>query len=150
MRIGAVAAQANVNGQTLRFYERAGLLKPPSRAANGYRDYPAETVALVRFIKRAQELGFSLEDARALSALRATPASNCTQARALAEAKLEEVDRKIADLSALSRALRDLVTNCQDNDVRCAVLEALDGSAPLPVPPRRTRISRRTRSIGDD
>ena len=133
MRIGDVAAQANVNEQTLRYYERSGLLQPPGRTPNGYRDYPAHTVALVRFIKRAQELGFSLEDARALTELRSAPARNRLMVRAMADTKLHEVERKIADLSALRRALQQLVQSCCENDApRCPILEALNGSAPQP------------------
>jgi Cu(I)-responsive transcriptional regulator len=130
MRIGAVAAQANVNEQTLRYYERAGLLQQPARATNGYRDYPPETVALVRFIKRAQELGFSLDDARTLSDLRHAPDRNRLKVRAMADAKLHEVERKIADLIAIRRALQHLVQSCCDNVApRCPILEALNGSA---------------------
>jgi Cu(I)-responsive transcriptional regulator len=131
MRIGDVAAQANVNGQTLRYYERSGLLPAPDRTTNGYRDYPTETVALVRFIKRAQELGFSLDDARILSDLRHAPDRNRLKVRAMADAKLHDVERKIADLKAIRRALHQLVRSCCDNDApRCPILEALNGSAP--------------------
>jgi MerR family mercuric resistance operon transcriptional regulator len=127
-----VAAAANVSGETLRYYEREGLLAAPLRAPNGYRDYPAETVAVVRFIKRAQELGFSLEDARQLLELRAAPASNRLRARALVQSKLLDIDRKLADLHALRRALDQLVENCcQGSEDRCPILEALDGSAPV-------------------
>jgi MerR family mercuric resistance operon transcriptional regulator len=130
MRIGAVAAAANVNEQTLRFYERQGLLDAPARAANGYREYPPETVALVRFIKRAQELGFSLDDARLLSQLRSAPAQNRVRVRALADSKLREIDRKIADLQSLRRTLRNLVADCCASDPQhCVILEALDGSS---------------------
>lgn len=131
MRIGAVAAQANVNEQTLRYYERSGLLQAPGRTPNGYRDYPADTVALVRFVKRAQELGFSLGDARALIELRSTPGRNRLKARAIAEAKLDDVQRKIADLRAIRRVLQQLVQSCCESDApRCPILEALNGSAP--------------------
>jgi MerR family mercuric resistance operon transcriptional regulator len=132
MRIGAVAAAANVNGQTLRYYEREGLLAAPVRAANGYREYTPDTVAVVRFIKRAQELGFSLEDARQLLALRGAPARNRLRARALVQSKLVDIERRLADLNALRGALNQLVANCcQTSNDRCPILEALDGSAPL-------------------
>lgn len=140
MRIGAVAAAAEVNEQTLRFYEREGLVQPPRRLENGYRDYPDETVALVRFIKRAQELGFSLEDARVLTTLRRAPAHNRLRARELAAAKLLEVEQKLADLNALHTALRDLIETCCDSDsTRCPILEALDGSAPHPCVSRHPK-----------
>jgi DNA-binding transcriptional MerR regulator len=142
MRIGAVAAQAKVNEQTIRFYERTGVIQPPARSPNGYREYPAETVALVRFVKRAQELGFSLADARTLSELRTAPASNRIKARAIAESKLNEVERKIADLVAISAALTQLIGTCSDtDDQRCPILEALNGSAESGDPPSRTESS---------
>ena len=126
MRIGAAAAAANVNEQTLRFYERAGLLQRPTRSPNGYRDYPEETVALVRFIKRAQELGFSLEEARSLSSLRSAPGRNRLQVRKLAEHKLADIDQKIADLTAIRAALRELVTSCCETDPpACPISDAL-------------------------
>jgi DNA-binding transcriptional MerR regulator len=129
MRIGTVAAQAQVNEQTLRFYERAGLLPKPARAKNGYRDYPPDTVALVRFIKRAQELGFSLADAGALSELRRAPGRNRLKVRALAQHKLRDVEQKITDLTAIRAALQQLVSSCCANDApRCPILEAIDGA----------------------
>jgi MerR family transcriptional regulator, mercuric resistance operon regulatory protein len=131
MRIGAVAAAANVNGQTLRFYERAGLLDRPRRSPNGYRDYPEDTVALVRFIKRAQDLGFSLQEAGSLSALRAAPGRRCRDARQLAASKLTDIDRRIADLSAIRAILRSLIRSCDDSGrlPACPILSALDATA---------------------
>jgi Cu(I)-responsive transcriptional regulator len=135
MRIGAVAAAANVNEQTLRYYERAGLLPPPKRSANGYRDYPDDTVTLVRFIKRAQELGFSLEEARTLAGLRGDPASSCLQVRQLAANKLADIERRVADLSAMANELRALVTTCRESAApACPILEALDHGHPDAVP----------------
>jgi MerR family transcriptional regulator, copper efflux regulator len=131
MRIGVVAAQANVNEQTLRFYERAGLLRRPARAKNGYRDYPPDTVALVRFIKRAQELGFSLADAGALGELRRAPGRNRLKVRELAQAKLRDVEQKIADLTAIQNALQQLVSSCcSDDGPGCPILEALAADTP--------------------
>lgn len=139
MRIGEVAAQARVNEHTIRYYEREGLLRAPDRRANGYRDYPAETVALLRFIRRAQDLGFSLSEARALSDLRASPGSNRLKVRALAEAKIDDVDRRIADLTSIRHALQKLVGSCCENkDPRCPILEALNDSAP-PVNPTTSK-----------
>jgi DNA-binding transcriptional MerR regulator len=131
MRIGAVAAQAKVNDQTLRYYERAGLLPTPARAKNGYRNYPPDTVALVRFIKRAQELGFSLADASALSELRRAPGRNRLKVRTLAQAKLLDVEQKIADLTAIRTALQQLVGSCcADDGPGCPILEALAADTP--------------------
>jgi MerR family transcriptional regulator, copper efflux regulator len=137
MRIGDVASQAGVNRQTLRFYEREGLLPNPTRAANGYREYPVQTVALVQFIKRAQDLGFSLDEARALSELRHAPGANRLKVRALAEHKREDVRRRIAQLRAVERALTQLIETCYHGEPpRCPILEALTET---PVTTRRTR-----------
>jgi MerR family mercuric resistance operon transcriptional regulator len=132
MKIGAVAAAAKVNEQTLRYYERVGLLTPPARQPNGYREYPPSAVDVVRFIKRAQELGFSLDDARQLLALRQAPEAGCSRAQALVQTKLETVDRKLVDLIELRGALAQLLEHCGDvNSDGCAIIEALDGRAVL-------------------
>jgi DNA-binding transcriptional MerR regulator len=143
MRIGVVASQANVNEQTLRYYERAGLLRTPVRAKNGYRDYPPDTVALVRFIKRAQELGFSLADAGALSEFRRAPGRNRLKVRALAQAKLQDVEQKIADLTAIRNALQQLVGSCCSEDgPGCPILEALAADTPPVSVNRLNRVNR--------
>lgn len=130
MRIGAVAAAANVNEQTLRYYERAGLLEPPTRSANGYRDYPDDTVTLVRFTKRAQELGFSLDEARTLSRLRSDPSKSCLKVRQLAADKVADIERRIADLSAMHADLSALVATCREQTVpACPILDALESAA---------------------
>jgi DNA-binding transcriptional MerR regulator len=135
MQIGEVAAQAGVSEHTIRYYERQGLLPAPNRRPNGYRDYPPDTVALLRFIKRAQDVGFSLSEARALCDLRAFPGSNRLKVRALAEVKINDVDRRIADLMSIRHSLHDLVWSCcQNEDPRCPILEALDGSPATPAP----------------
>jgi MerR family transcriptional regulator, copper efflux regulator len=137
MRIGEVAASAGVNRQTIRFYEREGLLPNPTRRDNGYREYPADTVALVRFIKRAQDLGFSLNEAKALSDLRPTAGRDRPRVRALAEAKLADVRQRIAQLQAIERALAGFVTDCcrADSSAQCPILDAL--ADPLLDPPAR-------------
>jgi DNA-binding transcriptional MerR regulator len=136
MRIGEVAASAGVNRQTIRFYEREGLLPNPTRRANGYREYPADTVALVRFIKRAQDLGFSLNEAKALSDLRPTAGRDRPRVRALAEAKLADVRQRIAQLQAIERALAGFVTDCcRADSAQCPILDAL--ADPSLDPPER-------------
>src|SRR5215216_250226 len=101
MRTGEVAAQAEVNVQTLRYYERRGLLPEPERQKSGYRVYGPDAVRTVRFVKRAQELGFGLRDAQALLALAGGGPPSCDAARELAREKIAELDRRIADLSAM-------------------------------------------------
>ncbi|MEO8520192.1 MAG: heavy metal-responsive transcriptional regulator [Acidobacteriota bacterium] len=140
MRIGEVAAEAGVNRQTLRFYEREGLLPDPTRRENGYREYPQDTVALVRFIKRAQDLGFSLDEAKALSELRPSAVRDRPRVRRVAEAKLADVRQRIAQLRAIEQALAGLVTDCcRDATPRCAILDAL-ADFPIPSTPTRRRL----------
>jgi DNA-binding transcriptional MerR regulator len=112
MRTGEVAAAAGVNVQTLRYYERRGLLPEPERRESGYRVYGPEAVRTVRFIKRAQELGFGLRDADALLGLAAGGPDGCDAARELAQAKIAELDRRIADLRAMRDSLDRLAATC--------------------------------------
>jgi Hg(II)-responsive transcriptional regulator len=131
LRIGEVAARAGVNVQTLRYYERRGLLAEPERTASGYRLYPSEAVQLVRFIKRAQELGFSLNEIEQLLRLRDDRASSCEEVQALAEAKIDTIEAKIRQLAALREALEVLVRSCErgDADRECPILEAIEDAA---------------------
>ncbi|MBC3190964.1 MerR family DNA-binding protein [Pseudonocardia sp. C8] len=124
MRTSEVAAQARVNPQTLRYYERRGLLPEPERSASGYRAYRPQAVRLVRFIKRAQDLGFTLDDAEALLHLGDGGPDSCVAARELATAKIADLDRRIADLQAIRTALGHLVETCeQPRDRReCPIL----------------------------
>lgn len=128
MRIGDVAARAGVNKQTLRYYERRGILGDPRRSTSGYREYPVDTVRLIRFIKRAQELGFTLTEIEELIALRRTTTKQRAKVRALAIAKMADIDEKLARLQAMRSALYSLVEGCAcDADtVTCPILEALD------------------------
>jgi Hg(II)-responsive transcriptional regulator len=126
MRIGQAAERAGVNVQTLRFYERTGLLPEPSRRPSGYRQYDTDTVRLVHFIKNAQELGFSLRDISELIALRKNP-KNCSRAGMLALAKVEEIDRRLKRLNAMRKTLAELAKACQEGDANheCPIIEAL-------------------------
>jgi len=128
LRTGEVAAQAGVNVQTLRYYERRGLLKEPDRRASGYREYPPDAVQLIRFIKRAQELGFTLTEIEELLRLRSDRRASCSEVRTAAQAKIEDIDHKIRNLRAMKRALGVLVRSCtSDGSIReCPILEALD------------------------
>ena len=136
MRTGEVAAEAGVNVQTLRYYERRGLLPEPARRESGYRVYGPEAVRTVRFIKRAQELGFGLAEAESLLALAAGGPESCDAARALADEKLAELERRIADLEAMRDALRRLAATCAKPraERECPLLHAiedgLDGGSP--------------------
>jgi MerR family mercuric resistance operon transcriptional regulator len=89
LKTGELAKRAGVNVETLRFYERKGLLPEPQRRASGYRDYPEESVTRIRFIKRAQGLGFSLDEIHELLALRVKPKSPCAEVRDVVEKKIQ-------------------------------------------------------------
>ncbi len=129
LKTGELAKRAGVNIETLRFYERKGLLPKPPQRASGYREYPTESVALIRFIKRAQELGFSLAEVRELLALRVQPGTTCAEVRERAEHKLLDVRQKIADLKAIERALNKVTATCTGRGPlsECPILENLDG-----------------------
>jgi len=126
LRIGEVARGAGVNIQTLRFYERRGLLDEPPRGTSGYREYPEESVRLVRFIKRAQGLGFSLREVEELLTLRESR-GRCSDVRTAALTKLEDVRQKIRSLEAMHHALAALVKACGRGRIGpCPILDALD------------------------
>jgi Hg(II)-responsive transcriptional regulator len=128
LKTGEVAAQAGVNIQTLRYYERRGLLKEPERRPSGYREYAPDAVQLIRFIKRAQDLGFTLTEIEDLLRLRTDQESACSEVRSAAEAKIEDIEQKIRHLRAMKRALGQLVASCAtEGSLRhCPILEALD------------------------
>jgi len=127
LRIGEVAQAAGVNIQTLRYYERRRLLRPASRALNGYRCYDAESVRLLRFVKRAQGLGFSLREVQALLRLRETGGIPCAQVRARTGRKIAEIIAKERQLAAMRGALVKLVASCRTERSRreCPILDAL-------------------------
>ena len=113
MRTHEVADQARVNPRTLRYYERRGLLPAPPRSPAGYRDYPRTVIAVVRFIKRTQRLGFTLADAQQLVQMAAGGPDNSVDARTLADTYLAAIDRKIADLQCMRAALDDVLATCE-------------------------------------
>jgi len=128
LRIGEVARRAGVNVQTLRYYERRRLLEKPRRSPSGYRAYSPEIVRLLRFIKRAQDLGFTLSEVKSLIALRDVRGRRRGEVRAVAEARLHEIERKLARLQSMRGALRSLVESCGccDDGPACPIIEALD------------------------
>lgn len=128
LRIGQLAAEAGVNVETIRYYERRGLLGEPARRPSGYRQYEPEAVRRVRFVKRAQQLGFTLTEIEELLRLREDQTSRCEEVRAAALAKLGDIEEKIRSLRAIKRALGVLVSSCvRRAPVReCPILEALD------------------------
>lgn len=128
LTIGKLAEQAQVNIQTIRYYERRGLLRDPERTASNYRVYGADTLRRVRFIKRAQDLGFTLNEIRELLELRASPRSCCEDVRARSEAKIRDIDEKVRTLEAMRKALAKLVRACSGRGpvTECPILESLE------------------------
>ncbi len=128
LTIGQVARAAKVHVETLRYYERRGLVPKPPRSSSLYRRYPDDTVPRVQFVKHAQELGFALREIRQLLSLRAAPRARCADVKVRAESKIDEIDRKIRALKAMRRALARLVSQC-DGKIpasACPILESLD------------------------
>jgi len=138
LRTGEVARRAGVNVETLRFYERKGILPEPPRGRSGYREYPPEAVDLIRFVKRAQQLGFSLREVRELLELRAVPRRAARRVRRLVQQKLADIERKIQDLQAMQRALAELLCACQKAPAKaaCPIIESLSGREPGGEEPR--------------
>lgn len=125
MTIGKVARAAGVGVETVRYYQRSGLVPEPARPAGGVRRYSAETVARLRFIKRAQELGFTLAEVRRLLAL--GDSQSCAKARALAAEKLLLVRARIADLERMRVVLESLIERCDAvrGKVACPIIQTL-------------------------
>lgn len=116
-----MAARARVNPQTLRYYERRGLLAEPERSAAGYRAYTPQVVQIVRFIKRAQGLGFALDDVESLLDLVDGGPESCDAVRDMTTEKIADLDARIADLQAMRAALMRLVETCQHPRDRAGV-----------------------------
>ena len=126
--IGAVAKRAGVGIDTVRYYERAGLITPPARLASGYRRYGEVDVARLRFIKRAQALGFTLKEVRDLLALSAQ--RDVSRVKRSAQAKLEDVEDKLQALTRIRDGLHTLITACPGHGraSECPILKALSGA----------------------
>lgn len=127
MSIGELAAQAGVNVQTVRYYERRGILSEPARTASGYRQYDANALYRLHFIKRAQELGFSLDEIVELLDLRVEDPASCSVVAARTQGKLADVRRKIRDLRRMEGVLERLAASCATRDPtgECPILETL-------------------------
>ena len=126
LTIGRVATLGGVNVETIRYYQRRGLLAEPDKPHMGYRRYPADIVKRIRFIKRAQALGFTLEEIAEL--LRLEEARACAETRALAAHKMELIDRKLTGLSAMRKALACLVQQCDRKQPAkgCPIIQVLE------------------------
>lgn len=128
LTIGQVAGAAEVGVETIRFYERRGLIEEPPRRASGYRQYPPEAVQRIRFIRRAKDLGFSLGEVKELLALRIDPQATSADVRGRAKAKIDDITGKIKTLEKMRGALEALVASCSGSGPvsECSILEAMD------------------------
>lgn len=128
LTIGEVAKAAEVGVETVRFYEREGLIAQPPRGNSGYRQYPPETIRRVRFIRRAKDLGFTLKEIGELLSLRVVPGTTCADVRAMALSKIENVQEKIAELQRIKDVLDRLAQTCsgQGPTSECPILDMLD------------------------
>jgi len=128
MNIGKLAKQADVNIQTIRYYEKIGILKPTHRLESGYRVYEEESLRRLRFIKRGQELGFTLDEIKELLSLRSTSPSGRQKARSKAIGKIADIREKISYLRKLESNLKKLVSDCEHGAVTspCPILEKME------------------------
>ena len=123
--IGQLAASTGVKVETIRYYEKAGMISPPSRTEGNYRSYRSDDIDRLTFIRRTRDLGFTLEEVRALLDLAADKQGDCASIDELAQRHLIEVDRKIADLRALRRQLATALETCRGGTVaECRILES--------------------------
>ena len=127
--IGKLAQHAGVNIETIRYYQRRGLLDEPDKPLGGYRRYPASAVTRVRFIKRAQQLGFTLEEIKGLLLLE--DGQNCRKTRLLAERKLALIEERLHDLVRMRGTLKGLIAECAKGrrPRSCPIIATLTASA---------------------
>ncbi|MBB3047889.1 MerR family Zn(II)-responsive transcriptional regulator of zntA [Litorivivens lipolytica] len=132
-KIGELSKLTSCNIETLRYYEREGLLPPPPRGNNGYRYYPQDSVQRVRFILHAKSLGFSLADIAELLSIQVDKnASTCGDVKQIAEHKLATIARKISELKEMYRALEKVSAACDGSEAsaeHCTILQALESDA---------------------
>ena len=132
MTRGELARHGQVNPETIRYYERSGLLPPAPRSEAGYRLFDPAAVQRIRFIKRAQAVGFSLDEIRTLLDLQFAPEATCGDVRAMVETKIGEIERKIGLLQAMRDELRVLFDDCPGGDHptdECPILERFAGES---------------------
>jgi len=128
LTIGKLAKKVNVNIETIRYYERRGLIPKPRRRESGYREYSDETTKRILFIKRAKDLGFSLNEIDELCSLKIAPGTTCSDVKSKAEEKIADIDDKIKILQRMKKALFKLSKACSGKGSvnECPILEALE------------------------
>jgi MerR family mercuric resistance operon transcriptional regulator len=131
MTIGELATRTGVGVETIRFYERKLLIAKPIRPSSGYRRYDDETARRIRFIRQAQELGFTLAEIRQLLELRLDPRRSCADVKTEAERKIEDIDGKIDSLRVMRKALVEITRSCSGEGPtsECPILDAIEASA---------------------
>lgn len=136
LTIGRVAKAAGVNVETIRYYQRRGLMDEPSKPLGGHRRYAPLAVSRVRFIKRAQQLGFTLGEVMGL--LRLEDGQSCRETRVLAEQKLDLIEERIADLTRMRRMLKGLIAKCASGQRprSCPIIATLSANVEVPTGPR--------------
>lgn len=144
LRIGEVARQADVGVETIRYYEREGLLAEPARRPSGYRQYDATVVARLRFIRSTKELGFTLAEIRELLGLWFDVETRCEHVRERAKQKIADIEERIRSLQKMKRSLRGIISQCEERDsvTVCPLWTGLDqhgrvehGGQPASGPP---------------
>ncbi|MBI3711079.1 MAG: helix-turn-helix domain-containing protein [Proteobacteria bacterium] len=146
MSVGQLAERTGIKAETIRYYERIGLLPPSTRAANGHRHYAGDVVGRLIFVHRAREIGFTLDDVRALLHLADAREPSCARVHDIAAAHLGSVRSKLTDLQAVESVLAEMVRACESGVLPgCPIIEALSHTPPPPKSQRRRRpLYRRT------
>ncbi|MGA6994341.1 MAG: heavy metal-responsive transcriptional regulator [Candidatus Deferrimicrobiaceae bacterium] len=128
LTIGQIAKQCEIGVETIRFYERKGLIPAPPRRDSGYRQFPPETIARIHFIQRAKELGFSLTEIRGILSLRVNRTTSCGEVKRRAELKISEIREKKKTLERMEKALARMTAACRGRGPtgQCPILEALE------------------------
>ena len=138
MNIGQASALTGVSAKMIRYYESIGLLPSAARRANGYRDYGEQDVAVLQFVRRTRDLGFSLDEVSALLALWSDKKRSSREVKRLAEAHIADLERRIREMRTVMKTLRQLARHCHgDERSDCPILDDL--AAPRPVAPARRK-----------
>ena len=128
LTIGQLSKKADVNVETIRYYERRALIPKPRRKESGYREYSEEMVQRIQFIKHAKELGFSLKEIHELLSLKLDPKTSCSEVKNRAETKIADIEEKVKTLQRMKKALVKLTKACSGKGpvIECPILEALE------------------------
>lgn len=138
MNIGQASARTGVSAKMIRYYESIGLLPSAARRANGYRDYGDQDIAVLQFVRRTRDLGFSLEEVSALLALWSDKGRSSREVKQLAETHIADLERRIREMRAVMKTLRELAQHCHgDERSECPILDDL--AKPRAQGPRRTQ-----------